>query len=215
MNLIISDFDGTFYDNNYEENLKFIESIKNKYDFVIATGRNYKSLKEDLNINCKYYICNDGGYILDDKENVLYKNYMNNNDIKIIYDRIKELDYEEYFFDFIDHFDTKTNDKINKVSIKIKDDNAYNDMLYITKDLTETYGYLSENWINILHNQSKKENSVEYLLKITDYDKVYVIGNEINDYEMLKKYNGYLINKENIEGFNIINSFMELKEIIK
>ena len=48
MKLIVSDFDGTFFDNNYDKNIELI----NKYsdDFVIATGRNIKSLKKDLKI---------------------------------------------------------------------------------------------------------------------------------------------------------------------
>ena len=109
MNLIISDFDGTFYDYNYEENIKYIESIKDKNDFVIATGRHFKSLKGDLETNCKYYICNDGGYILDNKENLIYKKYINENELEKVLDRIKELGYEEYFIDYIDYFDTKIN----------------------------------------------------------------------------------------------------------
>ena len=87
MNLIITDFDGTFYDDNYQKNIDFIKSLKDTYDFVIATGRNFKSLKEDLKIECKYYICNDGGYILDNNENILYKNYIDEEIIKLIFNR--------------------------------------------------------------------------------------------------------------------------------
>ena len=147
MKLIISDFDGTFYDSNYKENIKFIESIKDNFDFVIATGRHYKSLKRDLKTSCKYYICNDGGYIVNDKEEIIYKKYLNNNEFRIVYDRVNELNYEDYYIDYIEYFDTKINDKASKISIKIRDNNAYKDMLYIINGLEETYGYLSENWI--------------------------------------------------------------------
>lgn len=215
MNLIVSDFDGTFYDNNYLENIKFINSISDKFDFVIATGRNFKSLKNDLKINCKYYICNDGGYILDSNEKVIYKNYINNDIVKIIFKRIKELNYDNYFFDFIDHFDTNISSKINKVSVHIKDDNAFNDLNYILKNLNGVYGYLSENWINILSIESKKENAIEYILKLNNYNKIYAIGNEINDYEMLKKYNGYLITKHENTNYNTLKNFLELNSKIK
>ena len=187
MNLIISDFDGTFYDNNYEENIKFIKSIRENYDIVIATGRNFKSLNSDLKFECPYYICNDGGYILDSNENVIYKNYINDKTIKIIYKRMNELQYKNYFFDYIDHFDTKLNTNVNKLSIKIKDGKAKEDIEYLLKD-------------------------IEKLLTITNYAKIYVVGNEINDIGMLKKYNGYLISKEKIKGFNTINNFLELKK---
>ena len=53
MNLLVSDFDGTFFDDNYEKNIQFIKECKN-LDFIIATGRNILSLKNDLKIKCKY-----------------------------------------------------------------------------------------------------------------------------------------------------------------
>lgn len=208
MKLIVSDFDGTFYDENYLENIDFIKSLKD-VDFVIATGRNYESLKKDLKIDCKYYICNDGGYILDNNENVIYKNYMNDDSIKIVYDRMKELNFSKYFFDYVDHFDEDLKPKVNKLSIRKKDNNTYSDMKYMFKGIDDIYGYLSENWINILSIESKKELAIEKIK--SNYDEVIVIGNEINDYEMIKKYNGYLINKQINNDENIINKFLDLK----
>lgn len=212
MNLIITDFDGTFFDNNYLENIKFIESIKDNYDFVIATGRNFKSLKEDLKIECKYYICNDGGYILDNDEKLIYNNFMNDDVIRTVYNGMKELNYKEYFFDYINYFDTEINKNINKLSIKIRDNNALKDMKYMLKDLDGVYGYLSNNWINILSTESKKEYAIDKILELNNYEKIYVIGNEINDYGMLEKYSGYLISKDKIEGYKTINNFLELEK---
>lgn len=208
MKLIVSDFDGTFYDENYLENIKFIKSLKD-VDFVIATGRNYESLKKDLKIDCKYYICNDGGYILDNNENVIYKNYINDSSIEIIFERMKKLNYSKYFFDYLDHFDTELKPKVNKLSIRKKDNNTYNDMRYMLKNLDNVYGYLSENWINILSTESKKELAIEKIK--SNYDEVIVVGNEVNDYEMIKKYNGYLINKKLNNEKDIINNFLDLK----
>jgi hypothetical protein len=45
-------------------------------------------------------------------------------------------------------------------------------------------------------------------------DKIYVIGNDINDFDMLKKYNGYIVNNE-LNGIKTLNNFLELKDIIK
>ena len=212
MNLIISDFDGTFYDENYDKNIEFIKSIEDNYDFVIATGRNFKSLKGDLKFKCPYYICNDGGYILNNNEEMIYKNYINDESIKLIYDRMKKLGYNEYFFDYIDHFDTKLASKINKLSIRIKNNNASSDIKFLLEHINDVYAYISTNWINILSIDSTKEKAIETLLSLTNYEKIYVIGNEINDFEMLKKYNGYLISKEKNETFETINNFLELKK---
>lgn len=209
MNLIISDFDGTLFDKNYKENIKAIEKQKNT-DLIIATGRNYKSLKKDLKIKCKYYICNDGSYILDEKEKIIHKNFFNKQSIEIIYERIKKLNYNDYFFDYIDTFDTKLLANVNKLSIKIRDNNAASDMNYILNNIDDAYGYLSENWINILPILSKKENAIEHILNNNSYDNVYVIGNESNDYAMIKKYNGFLITEKKVDDYNCIKNFLEL-----
>ena len=209
MNLIISDFDGTLFDSNYKKNIEAIEKNKN-IDLIIATGRNYKSLKKDLKIRCKYYICNDGGYILNKDEKIIYKNFFNQESIEIIYKRLKELNYNDYFFDYIDSFDKKILNNINKLSIKIRDKNAEEDMNYILNNISDAYGYLSENWINILPILSKKETAIEYILNKNNYEKIYVIGNECNDYVMLERYSGFLITDKKIAGYNCINNFLEI-----
>lgn len=212
MNLIVSDFDGTFYDNNYLENIKFIESIKDSYDFVIATGRNYKYLKKDLNIDCKYYICNDGGYILDNEESIIYKNDLDKNSVRTIYNKIVKMEDCNYYFDNIDYISKQPNENINKIIIKrnYKDDEKT--MNYLVNGINNVYAYLSENSINISDLNSKKSIAIEQLLKLNKYDKVYVIGNETNDYDMLKKYNGYLISEFKNNYFKTINNFIELKK---
>ena len=214
MNLLVTDFDGTLYDKNYNENIEFLNELK-KFDIVIATGRNFSSLKNDLKIKCKYYICNDGGYILDDNNNLLYRNKINNNTVKTIYDRIIELGYKDYFFDNINEFSCEIIKDINKISVKIKDNNALKDMKYIIKDLNDVYAYISTNWINILSIDSKKGNAIDFITKLKNYDNIYVIGNDINDYDMLKKYNGYFISKETNKEFNTTKNFIDLKTIIK
>ncbi|MBE6139215.1 MAG: hypothetical protein E7174_01735 [Firmicutes bacterium] len=213
MNLIVTDFDGTFYDKNYDKNIELIKKYNN-IDFVIATGRNFTSLKKDLKINCKYYICNDGGYILDNNYNLLYRNSINKETVKTIHSRIIELGYD-YFFDNINTFSKDIVNNINKISIKIKDNNAEEDMKYILNELNDVYAYISTNWINILSIDSKKGNAIDYISKLNNYKNIYVVGNDINDYDMLKKYNGYFISKKESNNFNTIKCFLELKNIIK
>lgn len=214
MNLLVSDFDGTFYDNNYKENIKLIKKYKN-LDFVIATGRNFSSLKNDLEIDCKYYICNDGGYILDNNYKLIYRNYINKNTAQIIYSRIKELGYNEYFFDNIDTFSKDIIDNINKISIRIQGGNTKKDIGYLLSKLTDVYAYISTNWINILNINSLKSNGIDFITNLNKYDNIYVVGNDINDLDMLKKYNGYLITNKNDKSYNTIKNFLELENVIK
>ena len=214
MNLLVSDFDGTFYDDNYEENIKLIKKYNN-LDFVVATGRNFPSLKGDLKINCKYYICNDGGYILDNNYKLIYRNYINKSTVEIIYSRIKDLGYNEYFFDNIESFSQDIIDNINKISIKIQRENTKNDIEYLLNGLSDVYAYISTNWINILSVDSIKSNGIDFIAKLNKYKNIYVIGNDINDFEMLKKYNGYFISDKKNDSFNTIKNFLELKDMIK
>lgn len=213
MDLLVTDFDGTFYDNNYKENIKFIKSIKN-LDFVIATGRNFPSLKKDLKLECEYYICNDGGYILDRKLNKIYRNTINEETAKIIYNRIKKLKYKDYFCDNLTEFSEKLIPNINKFSIKIQNSKPDEDIKILLEGLDDVYAYISTNWINILSNESKKSKAIDYITKLEEYNKIYVIGNDINDFDMLKKYNGYIVNNE-LNGIKTLNNFLELKDIIK
>lgn len=214
MKALFSDFDGTFYDDNYLENIKFIENLG--IDFIIATGRHYFSLKNDLKIDCKYYICNDGAYILDSNKNCIYKNSINNSDVETIYKRIKKLGIEDFFLDSYDKLTKDLTYPVNKFSVKIINrETAMDTLSKLISNLDNVYGYLSENYINILNFNSTKETAIDYLVKKENYEKVYVVGNEINDYNMINKYDGYLVTKEKNNNFNCINKFNELKEIIK
>lgn len=214
MNLLVTDFDGTFYDNNYENNINFIKELNN-IDFVIATGRNFPSLKEDLKIKCDYYICNDGGYILDKNYNLIYRNYIDKKTVETVYSRILELGYNDYFFDNIDRFSKEIIDNVNKISVRIQNDIPDKDIKYLLNGLKDIYAYISTNWINILSINSKKSNGIDYISQIKKYNNIYVVGNDINDYDMLKKYKGYFIGSSSDIDFNTINNFLELKDIIK
>lgn len=214
MNLIISDFDGTFYDNNYIKNIEFIENLDN-FDFIIATGRNIDYLLKDLKIKCKYYICNDGAYIMDENKNVIYKNIINPNTVNTIYSRLKNLGCKEYYFDQVNILNDTPSNEVNKILVKsnkINDNEILNTLL---ENLDDVYGYISNNWINIIDSSSCKESAIKYILDNNKYENIFVVGNDMNDIGMIKKYNGYFVSNENIDGYNCIDSFIKLENIIK
>lgn len=216
MNLIVSDFDGTFFDDNYEKNIEFINSCRDKNNFVIATGRNFNYLKTDLKIKCDYYICNDGGYILDSKENIIYKNIIEPKTVNEIYSRILKLNYKEYYFDNIISATSRPTDNIDKIFIRLEGlNNIKENIKYLIDGLDDIYAYKSTNWINIMSINSNKDKAIDYLVEHNNFDNVYVIGNDVNDYAMIKRYNGYLITNKSNNDFNCVNSFMDLKNIIE
>ncbi len=77
MKILISDFDKTFYTENYDNNIKLINEFVNAGNkFVIATGRSYTSIKKEINkynIPYNYLICNNGSVIFNEQDEIIYK----------------------------------------------------------------------------------------------------------------------------------------------
>lgn len=200
MKLIVSDFDLTFFDDNYAENIKLINDFVDKGNiFVIATGRSYELLKKEIenkNIKFKYLICSDGAIILDETLNIL-----------------KQIVFDECINEIIEHLKKDS----NLLSIDI-DSNAegisgvyciFNDIEYASKaleNIKKKYnvdGYVTTHGINIINKGISKVNGIDYIkgiLKIEDKN-IYTVGDSINDVEMIEKYNGYWIGKNNLSNF--------------
>ena len=142
-------------------------------------------------------------------------NSINEKTVKIIYNRILKLGYKDYFFDNINELNKEIINNVNKISIRIQNDNPHKDIELLLENLNDVYAYISTNWINILSIESKKSYGIDYITNLNKYNNVYVVGNDINDYDMLKKYNGYFIGDPNNIDFKNINKFLDLKDIIK
>lgn len=207
MNLLVSDFDLTFFNDNYKENIKYVKELKN-FEFAIATGRNYKFLSEDLKIDCNYYILADGGYVMDKNQKVLYTRPIKDKTYQILEKKLKQLNITNYSFEIF-------NNDIVKLEIKIEDkDIALKRLDFMLKGLPDLYGYISRNWINIMDKEATKENAVKFLNRLNNYEKIYTVGDGPNDYGMIKEFNGFLISKEKKKGYNTISNFLELKNVI-
>ncbi len=78
MKLLVSDYDQTLTVGDINKNIEMISKFvkKNNY-FVIATGRNYKSIMNEikkLEIPYQFLICNDGSIIFDKNNKEIYRN---------------------------------------------------------------------------------------------------------------------------------------------
>ena len=195
MKLVVSDFDLTFFDSNYEENIKLINSFVQKGNmFVIATGRSFELLKKDIknkNIDFKYLICSDGSVVFD----------------KIVINKI------------IEQLQNDTNLRFLDIDANVFGISAiyaiFNSMEYAEKVLNgflnkyEVSGYVSTHGIKIINKNISKVSGIEYIRNIINIeeDNIYTIGDRINDLEMIDKYNGYLIGKD-------VHNFKEFIEMI-
>lgn len=209
MKLIVSDFDLTFFDENYDENIELINSFVDKGNmFIIATGRSYELLKKEIenkNIKFKYLICSDGAVILDENLNIL-----------------RQIVFDDYITEIIEILKKDP----NLLSIDIDSNNfgisgvycVFNDIKYakvVLENILNNYNvdsYVTTHGINIINKGISKVNGIDYIkdiLKIKE-ENIYTVGDNVNDLEMIEKYHGYWIGNTN----NSVNNFKEFIEKI-
>ena len=215
--ILISDYDGTFYQNDLDikKNIDKVNEFRTLGNlFVLATGRSYVDLKQKIDkyeIPYDYLILNHGALLLSkdleiikvftlDKElsdSIL--DYANNN--KDIYDVV-----------LINTFKKRVDDTSNVVKIMLKlysYEKAFEVKNYIDESYTNIRSYLvrDEDYylVEIVSSEASKSFMIEKILEKEKIVKknVFTIGDGINDIDMIKNYNGYRVK----------NSYMELSSI--
>ena len=131
MQLIVCDFDGTYYTN--EESIlinnKYINEFRNKGNlFMLSSGRSFKSLKNMSNIyNIKYdYLsCCDGSILYDNKDNIVIKFTLNNSILKKFLNLKKYAKIEriQYSYDD-DYYNSRKNGELIGCNFVIKISNV-------------------------------------------------------------------------------------------
>ena len=80
------------------------------------------------------------------------------------------------------------------------------------------YAYASRKHINVNNPINNKKEAIQRLMEIANLNKedIYVIGDDINDYEMLEYFKGAIINKHNpildelnLPKFETISDYIE------
>ena len=221
MKILVSDFDLTLFDNNYENNIEVIKKFVDEGNiFIIATGRSLFDLKKDIenyDLPCSYYICKDASAIYDKDENLIYKCDIDNSLAKEI---ISYLEETNNFTDIlIDNTITHTTE-VNNVNAIIARPIDFTVASVVLKNIKDKYknidGYLSKHWINLNDAKCNKKSGIEYLIKLNNYDRnnIYTIGDTVNDYDMIKTFNGYAMEcaDQYIKDISIdtVNNFSEL-----
>ena len=218
MKIIASDFDNTFFVKDEDVLKENIEEVKRFIAagniFIIITGRSFTNIKKEIkknNMSYSYLVCQDGANIFDKDDNCLISNYLPLNKNKILTDYLEKekIDYS-YESAFNDN-DVQKN--ATKITITLKQTDNKKEILENIKKQANVYAYVSSKHINIIDSKVNKSKALAYLIK-ENYidDSVIVIGDDINDYEMMKDYNGVVmkkhdpildnLNKEEIESVN-------------
>ncbi len=228
MKLLVTDYDNTFHinDNDMDENVHAVRLFMDDNLFAIATGRNYTSFmeqKELYDIPFNYLITNNGATIIKNGD-VIYdcfiEDEIKNSILKTIdFSKIEKAIYcngkdmvtqkeklSKIYFKFYD----------KETAIKVHDliSNNYDVNVFLFEEVPS---------MDIVSKHAGKEKAIAYITSLENPSDVYVIGDSINDYEMIKKYKGYcsvaakerikqIAKKEYDRVSNLIYEIMEGKE---
>lgn len=203
MKILASDFDNTiYYLDNEEQNKKNAEAIQKFVSygniFCIITGRNYTELKKlltELHIPYSYLVCEDGAKIFNNMDYCIDTTLLEKSEIE----KIKKLLDEEGCDYFLDDGYNKTEylEDVVKIVVNCTDEKEKDRIVRIVKEKFDVHIYASRFHVNIIHKTVNKKAALKTLMNLEelDYNLLHVIGDNDNDYEMLKEFNGKVITK--------------------
>ena len=205
MQIIASDFDNTiFYENRDEQNKKNIEAIRKFIAegniFIIITGRNYTRLKKTLNeydIPYNYLVCEDGAKIFDSEDICIDSTFLDEDEIVKVKTVLEDLNTDYYLDD--GYNETEDHSKCVKIVVRTSSLEEKEKILNAIYDKINVHIYASRNHVNIIHKTVNKEYALNRLFKIENLDtsKLHVVGDDLNDYEMLKAFDGVIMKEHN------------------
>ena len=214
MKILCSDFDNTLCFENDEtktkKNIKAIEKfISDGNIFCIITGRTYKEIKPDLiklSVPYTYLVCADGARILDSEDNCLEELNLGKETAEKVFQILKENGYEPYF-ESGDNYTTTISDciKVYAPYITTKEDGIK--MIKKISQEVNVYAYGSGRHININNIKNNKKDALLRLAKVAKLNpsEFHVIGDDINDYEMLGCFNSATVEKHHpiLDEYNL------------
>lgn len=224
MRVIASDFDNTLYVKDDIEMQKNIDSVKRFIEdgnvFMIITGRSFTNIKKvltELGIPYSFLVCQDGANIFDKDDNCIKSTLLDKNKSLTVEKYMKEsnLDYSyESAFN-----DNDTIDNAVKITVTLSGLEDAKEELNKIIDNTKVsiYAYVSSKHINIIDDYVNKSYALNYL-KNNNFirSNIEVIGDDINDFEMLSNFDGVVMEKHdpildklNKKSVTSVHSFLD------
>ncbi len=206
MKILASDFDDTIYfeddRSKTEKNINSIRKfIQNGNLFCIITGRNYSSLKWFLieeKIPYSYLICEDGAKLFNNMDYSFDTTLLDKEEIEIIIPILEKYHYHYYLDDGYNETNNY-NDSV-KIVVECSDIEEQSKIIENVKSHCDVHIYASRYHVNIIHKSVNKEVALRKLIKeeSLNINDLYVIGDNENDYEMLKAFQGGVIKKHHL-----------------
>lgn len=206
MKILGSDFDYTLYFRDNEElTKKNIEAIKNFIAqgniFCIVTGRTYMEIKEDLvkwDIPYTYMVCGDGALIFDSNDFCLKTIKLDREIVEKAMKILQDNGYNPYMEDGYNI----TNNPDDCIKISSEYATTKEDGIKLIEQMAKelpVYTYASRKHININNPLNDKKQAVLRLAEVANLNPndFYVIGDDVNDYEMLEAFEAAIVEKHN------------------
>ncbi|MBR3145653.1 MAG: HAD family phosphatase [Bacilli bacterium] len=205
MQIIASDFDNTiYYEGRDELNKKNIESIRKFINegniFIIITGRNFTRLKKTIdenNIPYTYLVCEDGAKLFNSEDICIDSTYLDEEEIVKVKQVLEDLKAGYYLDD--GYKETNYHPDCVKIVVRTSSLDEKEKILNEIYDKINVHIYASRNHVNIIHKTVNKEYALRRLFdrEKLDYSKLHTVGDDLNDYEMLKAFDGVVIKEHN------------------
>lgn len=228
MQIIASDFDNTiYYADDPERNMKNVEAIKKFVAegniFCVITGRNYTRLKKTMNelgLPYTYLVCEDGAKIFNSVDYCIDSTFLDEEEIVKVRNVLDILDVDYYLDD--GYNETEYHPDCVKIVVRTSSPEEKKKILDAIEEKINVHIYASRNHVNIIHKTVNKEYALRRLFRIENLDisKLHVVGDDMNDYEMLKAFDGAimrehnpLLNELNKEEFENLSDYIE--ELVK
>lgn len=214
VSLLVSDYDGTFANsiNNIELNCKMISRFLGFGNhFVLSSGRSYNSLLKKVNefgIPYSYLACADGCFLFDKYGKKLMSHSMDHGAVSQLAELKKlapksRVDYT-YERDYDEIYDSTK--PMASVSIVISDNDVTPAFLNRYLELKEqnpeydyiSYGFEGTSYYMIKSKGVSKSSPIEFLKEklFIPSDEIFTVGDGLNDMEMIRDYNGFVIGNE-------------------
>ena len=204
MKILASDFDNTIYyleeDNRNYKNKPNVEAINkfinNGNIFIIITGRNYSDLKvllNELGLRYSYLVCLDGAKIFNNVDYCLETKLMKPEEVTKIKEILDEIDCN-YYLDDGYNITENINDTV-KVVVKTTSNEEKERILDIVNKEINVHIYKSRYHVNLIDKSVNKRDALKTLFNLEnlDYNKLTCIGDNDNDYEMLKEFDSVVM----------------------
>ena len=219
MQVLVSDYDGTFDTNENDIKInceKIEEFIKNGNLFVLSSGRSFENLSgkvKEYNIPYSFLSCSDGSFLFDNHGIMHYAGLISH-DVVNICSKLEELNRHkkfEYTYPKVYSSDYHRFELLGSVAFTIEEDKINNEFVKTFEEIKnshpeyqyDVYGYKGTYFYLIRPIGVSKSTPIEYIEEKYDISKsdIYTIGDNVNDKELIRDYNGYRIgnNKDIID----------------